>query len=478
MPAGLPHEVAASSLGLIAALAVLLAWLANPYLALLLVPVAHVWLLDARRAGPLAWPLALGAIALSLLPMAAAVLHVTGRLDLGAGAPWHLTLMVGDAARSASWPMLSLCLLGGSLVGAGGAGRAPLDADDLDASTISPRGSADDLMDEDRRAGVPRPPTTGPSHDSQRRQSDPTKATARGRRVPRGRGCRRAARCCSSCSWPASAAGRSSRIPRDGTPGRLLARAPATPNRTHRTEADRSRPARARRRPQSRSTTPCPSSTAPIWVSAEPPAATSALARSRALGRQRDQELVVLSSPSGKIVGVDSRGSRHLAYARLQRQGFQLDRKPGRRSPPQADSASPPSPSLRSIIALAPVAGERAAGGDSRTRLQLAPAQAVGDLCPDDVRQLGTIQDQEPRRRAPELAGDEQQLARGGPGTPHQLLGGVGVADHRDRDPKHRRARHVAPEHGDVVLGGDLGEALAELEATRLVRSSGTPSCT
>lgn len=116
VPAGLPHEVAASSLGLIAALAVLLAWLANPYLALLLVPAAHVWLLDARRAGPLAWPLALGAIALSLLPMAAAVLHVTGRLDLGAGAPWHLTLMVG-AGQIGFWPMLSLCLLCGSLVG-------------------------------------------------------------------------------------------------------------------------------------------------------------------------------------------------------------------------------------------------------------------------------------------------------------------------------------------------------------------------
>jgi hypothetical protein len=116
VPAGLPHEVAASSLGLIAALAVLLAWLANPYLALLLVPVAHVWLLDARRAGPLAWPLALGAIVLSLLPMAAAVLHVTGRLDLGVAAPWHLTLMVG-AGQIGFLPMVALCLLCGSLVG-------------------------------------------------------------------------------------------------------------------------------------------------------------------------------------------------------------------------------------------------------------------------------------------------------------------------------------------------------------------------
>lgn len=116
VPAGLPHDVAASSLGLVAAFAVLLAWLANPYLALLLVPVAHVWLLGARRAGPVAWPLALGAIALSLLPMAAAVLQVTGRLDLGPGAPWHLLLMVGDG-QIGFLPMVALCLLCGSLVG-------------------------------------------------------------------------------------------------------------------------------------------------------------------------------------------------------------------------------------------------------------------------------------------------------------------------------------------------------------------------
>jgi hypothetical protein len=116
VPAELPPELAAPALGLVSAFAVLLAWLANPYLALLLVPVAHVWLLDARRAGALPWPLALGAIALSLLPMAAAVLQVTGRLDLGSGAPWDLLLMVGDG-QIGFLEMLALCLLGGSLVG-------------------------------------------------------------------------------------------------------------------------------------------------------------------------------------------------------------------------------------------------------------------------------------------------------------------------------------------------------------------------
>ncbi len=118
VPAELPPELAAPALGLVSAFAVLLAWLANPYLALLLVPVAHVWVLDARRAGALPWPLALGAIALSLLPIAAAVLQVTATLGLGAAAPWQFLLMVGDG-QIGFLEVLALCLLGGSLVGLG-----------------------------------------------------------------------------------------------------------------------------------------------------------------------------------------------------------------------------------------------------------------------------------------------------------------------------------------------------------------------
>ncbi len=87
VPAGLPSEVAAPALGLVSAFAVLVAWLTNPYLALLLVPVAHVWVLDARRGGAFPWPLALGAVALSLVPIAAAAVQVAGMLDLGRGAP-------------------------------------------------------------------------------------------------------------------------------------------------------------------------------------------------------------------------------------------------------------------------------------------------------------------------------------------------------------------------------------------------------
>jgi hypothetical protein len=172
VPGGMPPELAPPALGLVSALAVLLAWLANPYLALLLVPVAHVWLLGLRRAGPLAWPRVLGAIALSLLPLVAAVVHVANGLDLGSGAPWQFLLMVGDG-QAGLGPVLALCLLMGCMVGlvavavrprpaeARGrpaAGRRPASpveperhpvgtraGDDLDASPIPRRGRDDDL---------------------------------------------------------------------------------------------------------------------------------------------------------------------------------------------------------------------------------------------------------------------------------------------------------------------------------------------
>jgi hypothetical protein len=116
VPAALSRELVAAALGLVSAFAILLAWLANPYLGLLLVPAAHVWLLQARRMGAFSWALTLGGIALALLPVTAAILHVTGRLDLGPGAPWDLILMVGDG-QIGFITMLALCLLTGCLVG-------------------------------------------------------------------------------------------------------------------------------------------------------------------------------------------------------------------------------------------------------------------------------------------------------------------------------------------------------------------------
>ena len=116
VPAALPRYAAVPALGAVSTVAVFLAWLANPYLALLLVPTAHVWLTCAPRRGALPWPLVVAAAAVSLLPFAAAVNHLSGSLDLGATAPWLLLLMVSNGQLGFGM-MLAVCLVLGSLLG-------------------------------------------------------------------------------------------------------------------------------------------------------------------------------------------------------------------------------------------------------------------------------------------------------------------------------------------------------------------------
>jgi Peptidase family M28 len=114
VPAVLPRAAAVPALGVVSTFAVFIAWLANPYLALLLVPTAHVWVTCAGRRGPLPWPFVLGAGTLSLLPFAFALADVAG--SLGSAAPWLLLLMVSDG-QFGFWTMLALCLVGGGLLG-------------------------------------------------------------------------------------------------------------------------------------------------------------------------------------------------------------------------------------------------------------------------------------------------------------------------------------------------------------------------
>src|SRR5436190_3017101 len=114
VPAVLPRAAAVPALGAVSTLAVFIAWLANPYLALLLVPTAHVWLTCAGRRGPLPWPFVLGAGTLSVVPFAFAIGDVAG--PLGSAAPWLLLLMVSDG-QLGFWPMLASCLVVGGLLG-------------------------------------------------------------------------------------------------------------------------------------------------------------------------------------------------------------------------------------------------------------------------------------------------------------------------------------------------------------------------
>lgn len=107
-----PHTLAAAA-GLVMGFAVLGVWFLNPYLALLLAPAAHVWLLPARASGPpRAWTVALVA-AVTLAPAVVAYLTVAAQLDLGLAAPWHLLLLITDGQLGLLMSLLWCALLGG-----------------------------------------------------------------------------------------------------------------------------------------------------------------------------------------------------------------------------------------------------------------------------------------------------------------------------------------------------------------------------
>jgi hypothetical protein len=106
---------AVAALGALTSAAALVLWLANPYLALLATPVAHLWLLadapPSRRRGAAVTVCA----ALAALPVIAALASVSGALDLGSDAPWTLTIMVADGQLGLAVTAASCFLIGGLL---------------------------------------------------------------------------------------------------------------------------------------------------------------------------------------------------------------------------------------------------------------------------------------------------------------------------------------------------------------------------
>lgn len=110
-------ESAVTGLGAVSVLACALVWLANPYLALLLAPAAHVWLLASAPGGAARGALVVAAAALACVPVAAAVIAVSHALSLGGGAPWTFALMVADG-QIGLVVSASLCFVAGALIGA------------------------------------------------------------------------------------------------------------------------------------------------------------------------------------------------------------------------------------------------------------------------------------------------------------------------------------------------------------------------
>jgi hypothetical protein len=114
-PAG-AEEAIAPALGLLIFVSVAAVWLLNPYLALLLVPTAHLWLgagLPEVRRIPLlaAVPLLLGLV----LPLVA-VVYLATALGVGWGVFWQILLMFTGGQIDLPLAM-SISVLGGCLIG-------------------------------------------------------------------------------------------------------------------------------------------------------------------------------------------------------------------------------------------------------------------------------------------------------------------------------------------------------------------------
>jgi len=124
LPGAARREGLASAIGVVICVCVALVWLFNPYMALLLVPSAHVWLAAigsggaARRAG-----IAVAVVLAVALPVIAAI-DLAGRLEVGITLPWHLMLMVTGGQIPFAAAVLG-CLIAGALVALVAAALAP-----------------------------------------------------------------------------------------------------------------------------------------------------------------------------------------------------------------------------------------------------------------------------------------------------------------------------------------------------------------
>lgn len=108
---------AVPALGAVSTGAVLVVWLANPYLGLVLAPVAHVWLLALGDPRPRRRIATLLACAAAITPLALTFVAISSRLDLGATAPWTFTIMLADGQIDLI-QALGACFIGGALLAA------------------------------------------------------------------------------------------------------------------------------------------------------------------------------------------------------------------------------------------------------------------------------------------------------------------------------------------------------------------------
>jgi hypothetical protein len=111
-PASVGGGGAAAACATLIALTGLGIWLANPYLALLVVPALHAWLLLLAESTAVGSLLALGITLIGLVPLFAALAVIAGHLDVGRGVFWQLFLLLGNGQISPALALLG-CLAAG-----------------------------------------------------------------------------------------------------------------------------------------------------------------------------------------------------------------------------------------------------------------------------------------------------------------------------------------------------------------------------
>ncbi|MGI8633266.1 MAG: hypothetical protein ACR2NA_12090 [Solirubrobacterales bacterium] len=134
-------------------------WVANPFLALLLVPAAHLWLfaalpeLELRPAAAVTFALAGG------VPILVGIAYVAVKLGVGLAVPWQLVLMVTGGHVSVFVALLT-CVLAGCLLSAFAVSLAR--RLDRGGSRFSAAGSAPDPVQAEPTSPEPSPAATDP----------------------------------------------------------------------------------------------------------------------------------------------------------------------------------------------------------------------------------------------------------------------------------------------------------------------------
>lgn len=103
---------AAAACATLIALGGLGVWFANPYLALLIVPALHAWMLLLAESTAVGSVLALGITLVGLVPLFAALGVIAGHLAVGRDVFWQFFLLLGNGQISPALALLG-CLLAG-----------------------------------------------------------------------------------------------------------------------------------------------------------------------------------------------------------------------------------------------------------------------------------------------------------------------------------------------------------------------------